>query len=78
MMYSHLSLPQDGNLNQLFHMFVYLKKYHNTEMVYEPSSPVIEESVFDQEDWTSSEFLHVQRKYYLPTNTQQPRCLGLL
>ena len=40
MMSSHLALPREGHLAQLFHMFAYLKKYHNTEMVSIQASPI--------------------------------------
>ena len=59
MMSYHLDLPREGHLHEVFHMFAYLKKYHNTKMVYEPRNPVVEESDFEQKDWTSSEFGHV-------------------
>jgi hypothetical protein len=48
---SHLALPREGHLYQLFQCFAYLKKYHNTEMVYDPSDPVINESDFELKDW---------------------------
>ena len=38
-----MDLPQEGNLYQVFHMFGYMKKYHNMEMVYDPSDQVIYE-----------------------------------
>ena len=34
---SHLDLPHEGKLLQLYHKFAYLKKNHNMEMVYVPS-----------------------------------------
>ena len=62
MMSSHLAMPQEGHLNQVFQMFAYLKKYHNTEMVFDPSDAVIDEASFDFKDWTSSEFGHIEGK----------------
>ena len=59
MMSSHMAIPREGHLSQLFHTFAYLKKYHNTEMVFDPSDPIVDESKFQQQDWTSSEFGHV-------------------
>jgi hypothetical protein len=76
MMSSHLALPREGHLQQVLHIFAHLKKYHNTEMVFDPSDPVIDESVFELKDWTSSEFGHVQGKEELPRNAPQPRGLG--
>jgi hypothetical protein len=40
---SHLALPREGHLAQVLHIFAYLKKYHNTEMVFDPSDPVIDQ-----------------------------------
>ena len=34
-----LAMPREGHLHQLFHIFAYLKKYHNNEMMFDPSSP---------------------------------------
>ena len=39
MLSSHLALPHEGHLDQLFHIFAYLKKYHNAKMVLDPSDP---------------------------------------
>jgi hypothetical protein len=78
MLSSHLALPREGHLYQLFQCFAYLKKYHNTEMVYDPSDPVIDESVFELKDWTSSEFGHLQGKEELPTNMPEPRGQGFV
>jgi hypothetical protein len=76
MMSSHLALPREGHLYQLFQMFAYLKKYHNTEMVFDPSDPVIDESAFELRDWTSSEFGHIQGQEELPPNMPEPRGMG--
>ena len=46
MMSSHLALPREGHLEQVLHIFAYLKKYHNTELVYDPSDPVVDENDF--------------------------------
>ena len=47
MMSSHLALPREGHLEQVLHIFAYLKKYHNTELVYGPSDPVVDGNDFD-------------------------------
>jgi hypothetical protein len=78
MMSSHLALPREGHLAQLFHMFAHLKKYHNAEMVFDPSDPVINESDFELQDWTSSEFGHVQGREEVPSNMPEPRGLGFV
>ena len=35
MMSSHLALPREGHLEQVLHIFAYLKKYQHTELVYD-------------------------------------------
>ena len=56
MMSSHLALPREGHLEQVLHIFAYLKKYHNGTLVYDPTEPVIDQDKFVQQDWTSSGF----------------------
>ena len=46
MMSSHLALPREGHLEQVLHIFGYLKKYHNGTLVNDPSDPVIDEEKF--------------------------------
>ena len=77
-MSSHLALPRVGHLQHLLQTFAYLKKYHNTEMVFDPSDPVVDESNFERRDWTSSEFGHVEGKEELPPNMPEPRGLGFV
>jgi hypothetical protein len=78
MMSSHLALPRQGHLEQLLHVFAYLKKNHNAELVLDPSDPVVDETSFDRKDWTSSEFGHVQGKEELPGNMPEPRGFGFV
>ena len=78
MMSSHLALPRDGHLEQVLHIFAYLKKYHNTEMVFDPSDPVIDEADFEAKDWASSEFGHLDGKEELPPNMPEPRGFGFV
>jgi hypothetical protein len=77
MMSSHLALPREGHLEQVYHMFAYLKKYHNLEIVFDPSDPVIDESNFEHQDWTSSEFGHAQEEE-LPGNMPEPWGFGFV
>ena len=54
MMSSHLALPREGHLEQVLHIFAYLKKYHNTELVSDPSDHVVDENDFERRDSASS------------------------
>ena len=72
MMSSNLALTREGHLEQVLHMFAYPKKYHNTELVYDPSDPVVDENDFEISDWESSEFGHVEGKEECPANMPEP------
>ena len=78
MMSSHLPLPREGHLEQVLHIFAYLKNYHNTEFVYDPSDPVVDENDFERRDWASSEFGHVEGKEEFPANMPEPRGHGFI
>jgi hypothetical protein len=78
MMSSHLVLPREGRLEQVFHIFSHLKNYHKTEVVYDPSDPVIDEAQFDAKDWASSEFGHLDGVEELPPNMPEPRGQGFV
>jgi hypothetical protein len=78
MMSSHLVLPREGHFAQVMHIFAYLKKYHNTEMVFDPSEPAIDQAQFDLQDWSSSEFGHVQGQEELPPKMPEPRGQGFV
>ena len=67
----------EGHLQQLFHMFAYLKQNHNSEMIFDPSDPVIDESLFDRKDWTASEF-GLSLEELLPKNMSQPCGMGFV
>ena len=72
MMSSHMAMPREGHLEQVFHIFSYLKKYHNTELVFDQSDPVIDKSKYEEKDWTSSELDHIQGKEELPRRMPEP------
>jgi hypothetical protein len=62
----------------VFHIFAHLKKYHNTEVVYDPSDPVIDEARFDAKGWASSEFGHLDGVEELPPNMPESRGQGFV
>jgi hypothetical protein len=76
MLSPHVILPREGHLHQVFHIFAYLRKYHNSELVYDPSDPCVDDIGFELQDWTSSEFGHLRRDEELPPNMPQPCGLG--
>ena len=77
MMSSHLALPREGHLQQVLQTHGHLKRNHNTETVCDPSHTAIDESLFQRQDWASSEFGDTLRED-LPTNMPQPRGIGFV
>jgi len=71
MMSSHLALPRQGHLEQLFHIFGYLKKHHNAEMIFDPTEPDIDESKFVRQDWSHTVYGDVKEE--LPPKMPSPR-----
>ena len=56
MLSSHLALPREGHLEEVLHVFAYLKKNHNAEMVFDPSDTIIDPNQFPRRDWEATEF----------------------
>ena len=54
MLYSCLTMPREGHLQHLFHIFAYLKKYHNTEMMFDPSVPNFDADKFQCQYWSQT------------------------
>ena len=76
MMSLHLALPREGHLDQVLQIFAYLKKYHNTELVYDPSGRTINYAEFEKRDWESLEFRLTDGKEELPPKMPEPRGMG--
>ena len=77
MMSSHLALPREGHLKEVLHIFAYLKKLHNSEMVFDPSDPVVDQLAFPHEDWSASEF-GLNMLEDMPHNMPESRGLGFV
>ena len=75
MMSFQLVLPHQGHLEQLVHMFAYLKKYHNSEMIFDPSVSTIDMSKFERQDWSATVY-GFKLKEGLPTNISDERGVG--
>ena len=54
MLSSHLAMPREGHMQELLHVFAYLKKHMNTEMVFDPSDPENDMNSFQRQDWSYS------------------------
>ena len=78
MMSSHLALPREGHLEALFHIFAYLKKYFNAELVYDPTKPNIDRNLFQQQDWTYSTMSPEMMTEVLPPDMPEARGEGFV
>ena len=55
MLVSCMVLPSVGLIEQVLHIFSYLKSHHNTEMVFDPSEPNFDvDRIFPREDWSGT------------------------
>jgi hypothetical protein len=48
---SHLALPCEGHLEALLHLFAYLNKKHNVNIIFNPLYPTIDMTVFKECNW---------------------------
>jgi hypothetical protein len=78
MMSSCLALPRFGHLQQLYYIFAYLKKHHNTEMVFDPTIPDIDAKAFEKKDWSNTVYSSgdVELKEALPSDSPKARGKG--
>jgi len=74
MMESCMAMPRRGHLEQLYHMFAFLRKKHNSEMVFDPTEPEIDEASFEQQDWKDT--VYGECKEEIPSNAPEPRGFG--
>ena len=51
MMSTHLALPRQGHLEQLYHMFAYLKANPKQKFYLDPQHPQVDERSFESYDW---------------------------
>ena len=51
MLSSHLALPRQGHLEEVLHMFAYLKSHTNSEMVFDPSRVEFDKTPFPKKRW---------------------------
>ena len=75
LMSSHMAMPRKGHLDQVLHIFAYLKCHHNTEMIFDPSDPMIDPSQFERQDWSSAGY-DVEKEDKVPSNAPSPRGQG--
>jgi hypothetical protein len=72
MMYSHLALPREGHLKELYHIFAYLKSRPNAEMVFDPTPIEPDHTLFERQDWLYSAYGYEDLKEELPSDMPFP------
>ena len=71
---SHMAAPRQGHLQAALHVVAYLKAKHNARMVFDPTYPEIDLSLFKTHDWTS---FYGDVKEAIPPNAPKPRGKGV-
>ena len=70
MLSRHVVSPREGHLQQVFHLFAYLKHHKHSKMVFDDTEPVFDENAFTVCDW--SEF-YPEAEEAIPYNVPEPR-----
>ena len=70
MMSTHLALPRRGHLEQLYHMFGYLKANPKRKLYLDPHHPQVDERSFQSYDWYD---FYRDAKEPVPGNMPPPR-----
>ena len=70
----NLALPHEGYLKEVFHVFPYLKKHMNSELVFDPKLTEIDLDSIQKQDWTYSVYSTpgVDLKEEVPPNIADP------
>lgn len=71
----YLAQPRVGHLDQVFHIFAYLKAHSRSRIVLDPEKPVVDETQFMRADWSS---FYPDAQEAIPLNTPDPRGNSIL
>ena len=69
MMASYCCMPRKGHLEQVFHIFGYLKAHHNSRIVFDPTYPIIDEEMFPRKSWKQ---FYGDTEEAIPLNAPEP------
>ena len=80
MLASCMALPRYGHLKELINIFAYLKYTHNTEMVFDPTTPEVNMEEFEREDWSYTVYARdgIQPSEELPPDMPKARGCGFI
>ena len=69
-----IAMPREGHLDQIYHIFAYLKIKHNAELVFDPTEPNISPDDFPVEDWAHTVYTDAAED--IAPDHPQPRGIG--
>ena len=67
--------PREGHLQQVFHLFAYLKHHKRSKMVFDDSEPIFDENSFAVCDWTE---FYPDAEEAIPHNVPETRGHGVV
>ena len=71
---SMMAMPREGHLDQIYHIFAYLKIRHNAELVFDPTEPSIDHAAFPAQSWNHT--VYTDAKEDIAPDHPQPRGVG--
>ena len=66
---SFVAMPREGHMQQVLHIFAYLKIHHNARVVFDPSYPDIDMDMFEKQEWSG---MYGTDKEGVPANAPTP------
>ena len=69
-MSSYLASPRIGHLQQIYHIFGYLKQKPKRKLDFDPTEPLISEKMFKEYDWQD---FYRDAKEAIPKDASTPR-----
>ena len=69
-----MDMPKQGNIDQLYHEFAFLKKKHNSEMVFDPNDSDVDDAHLSKEDLNGTVYGEFHED--LPPDAPQGRGFG--
>ena len=67
---THLALPREGHLQQVCHIFGYLKKYPRQRIFMDLDDPNIDESIYKRFYWV---YFYIYSEESIPIDILEPR-----
>jgi hypothetical protein len=75
MLSRYLAGPREGHLEQVFHIFAYLHAHNKSCVVFDDTSPVVDETRFKTSDWSS---YYPDAAEAIPPNAPEPRGMAVI